>query len=160
MDIVDYIVQQLQVHVERLKAKDKNFAREYEARKGELRDFADLFYKQCKSGGTKAVFGLDDELEGALIHFFHEPKGSVKEFDLRINAFKPESDKPEKKPTPSAASKPASSKPAKAAPKPKPAAPTAAPPSAPVASAPAPPVPSAHPVAAEEEEDWCGDLFG
>lgn len=82
----------LKPYVDALCAKDAQFAKEYNQRKDELKDFAKLFYEQCKkkASGSCGVFGSDEELQGQLIHFFHEPKGTVTELDLNVTVTKSE----------------------------------------------------------------------
>ena len=150
MDIIDFVMQQLIPVVDGLKAKDKNFASEYEARKSELRDFADLFYKHCSKGGVRAAYCPDKNLEGQLVHFFHEPKGTVKTLDLDVKTFKNESTPATSKTTSKTSgtkttttSKTASSKPTTSVKTPAPAPVAPAPPVAPTAPAPAPPKASA-----------------
>lgn len=142
------LVKALMPKVEELKAKDKNFAREFEARKDEMTDFAKLFYDYCRSKGSGhcAVFGSDDELFGQLVHFFHEPKGSVKSLDLNIAVVKTSGGGTAKSTKASVnAPKPAPSKPVASPAPSKPVAPPApkvSAPSAPKPSAPVPPRPT------------------
>lgn len=150
MDIVDFVMQQLMPVVDGLKAKDKSFAKEFEARKSELRDFADLFYKHCSKGGVLAACCISDDVEGQLVHFFHEPKGTVKSLDIDVKQFKNGSTPATSKTTSKTSGtkttttvKTASSKPTASVKTPAPAPVAPAPPVAPKAPAPAPPKASA-----------------
>lgn len=95
------MVEVLMKYVNKLKETDKEFAKDFEPRKKELAEFAVLFWNECKKcKGGDAGWAWDENVQNALVHYFSEPKGSVKTLDIGAVAVKKPTDKPTP-PTPS-----------------------------------------------------------
>lgn len=83
----------LQPYVDNLMSKDKDFAHDYEESPKTLTDFVELLYQNAydaaiKNGRVSCCVGAlptDEEVEGKLIHYFHETAVGNEVKDLGFN---------------------------------------------------------------------------